>query len=198
MWWSKGLNKSGDGEQGRRRSLLEDHCLWIRFMAVSARHLATGRLELVACLPSCSFWWDVMDQTCSALPGVVVWSHSQTPQFLGWRGSSLLPHPLSWSQTRPLMGELMNSCFPCRPASNHCFYFKPGAWHLPEVLIKVEQSSALNPPLQILLFSFLSCQAFPASPGTAKSSVLSSHPLFFGVLPWQTFPTLWPRSTPIL
>lgn len=66
------MDKSGDGEQGVRGSLLEDHYLWIRFMAVSARHLATGKLKLVGYIPSCSFWWDVVDQTCSALPGVVV------------------------------------------------------------------------------------------------------------------------------
>lgn len=71
MWWCQGSDKSGDGEQAVRGSLLGDHSLWIRFVAVSAV-LAPGRLGLVGYIPFCSISWDVMGQAGSALPGVVV------------------------------------------------------------------------------------------------------------------------------
>ena len=43
----------------------------------------------------------------------------------------------------------------------------------------MEQRRGLIPSLQILLFSFLSCQALPSPTGTAKHGVLYSHPLLW-------------------
>lgn len=85
----------GMGSRVIRGSLLEDHSLWIRFMAVSARHLAAGRFELVSYIPSCSSWWDVMElaQLCLGC-WMKSWPNPQIP----WMDRQLLSCPFSFPE----------------------------------------------------------------------------------------------------
>ena len=64
----------------------------------------------------------------------LAWLHEVTakpPNSVDEEAAALLPCSLTWSQARPLLGEILSSRFPRSLANKNHLYFKPGTWNLP-------------------------------------------------------------------